>query len=168
MNPRLYRYATAVLLLFGTGPAMPLSTDKDQPMTIEADSVESDDSTGLIIYRGNVDVRQGSMRVTGDTLVIERKDGKTDIVTVTGRPATYRQRPDGKEQDVTAEAHELQVYPQQDRIRLRKAARIEQDGSLFTGSVIEYDNRNDIIRAKGSSGTGDEAGDRVRMTIQPD
>lgn len=136
-------------------------------MAIEADSVESNDSTGLTVYRGNVDIRQGTMKVTGDTLVIERKDGKTRMVTVTGKPATYRQRPDNSEQDVTAEAYKLQFYPQRDLIRLERSAKIEQQGSLFTGNIIEYDNKNDIIRAKGNIGTT-ETGGRVRMTIQPD
>ncbi len=140
-------------------------------MTIEADSVESNESTGLTVYRGNVDVRQGTMKVTGDTLMIERKGGKTRIVTVTGKPATYRQRPDNRDQDVTAEAYKLQFYPQSNLIKLEKSAKIEQRDNLFTGNVIEYDNQNDIIRAEGSISTTDigaETGGRVHMTIQPD
>ncbi len=166
-----HKYILIVLLFFCPGPAMSLSTDKDKPMTIEADSVENDDRTGLTIYRGNVDVKQGTMKVTGDALVIERKDGKTNTVTVTGKPATYRQRPDNKRQDVTAEAHKLQFYPQRNLIKLERSAKIKQEDSLFTGNIIEYDNKNDSIRAQGNIGstdTGTESRDRVRMTIQPE
>lgn len=163
---------TLILLALLSYPltALSLSDDKNKPMTIEADSVEIDDNTGLTIYRGNVDIIQGTMKVTGDTLVVERKDGVTKMVTVVGKPATYRQRPDNKKQDVTAVASKLQVYPLRDLVRLERNAKIRQEGSEFTGNIIEYDNKNDIIKAKGNIGktdTGNKSSGRVKMTIQP-
>lgn len=147
-----------------------LSSDKDQPMQIEADSVEIDDKSGLTVYRGNVEIRQGTLHVKGVTLVIERVDGEVKMVTVVGKPASYRQRPDNKPEDVIASAYKLQVYPERDLIRMERNARITQEGNVFTGNIIEYDNKNDIIKAKGSIATGDtgkaEQG-RIRMTIQP-
>lgn len=148
-----------------------LSSDKDKPMTIEADSVDIDDKKGLTVYRGNVDVRQGTLHVTGDTLVIEKAGGNVKIVTVVGKPATYRQRPDNKPQDVTARARKLQVYPQRDLVRLERNATVNQEGNVYKGNIIEYDNRNDTIKMKGNIGvtdTGKKAKGRVRMTIQPD
>ena len=148
-----------------------LSSDKDKPMTIEADSVDIDDKKGLTVYRGNVDVRQGTLHVTGDTLVIEKVDGTVKIVTVVGKPATYKQRPDNKPQDVTARARKLQVYPQRDLVRLERNASVNQEGNVYKGNIIEYDNKNDVIKMKGNIGatdTGKKAKGRVRMTIQPD
>ncbi|MCW8963121.1 MAG: lipopolysaccharide transport periplasmic protein LptA [Gammaproteobacteria bacterium] len=148
-----------------------LSTDKDKPMTIEADSVEIDDKKGLTVYRGNVDVRQGTLHVKGETLVIEKVNGEVKIVTVVGKPATYRQRPDNKPQDVTARARKLQVYPKRDLVRLERNATVNQEGNVYKGNIIEYDNKNDIIKMKGNIGatdTGKKAKGRIRMTIQPD
>ena len=142
--------------------AYALSSDKDKPMTIEADSVEIDDKKGLTVYRGNIDVRQGTLHVTGETLVIEREDGEVRIVTVVGKPATYRQRPDNKKKDVTAKARKLQVYPKRDLVRLERDARVTQEGNIYTGNIIEYNNRDDIIKMKGKKQKG-----RIRMTIQP-
>jgi len=139
-------------------------------MMIEADSVEIDDKKGLTVYRGNVDVRQGTLHVKGKTLVIEKENGEVKVVTVVGSPATYKQRPDNKKQDVTAQARKLQLYPKRDLVRLERKARVSQEGNLYTGNIIEYDNKKDIIKMKGSIGatdTGKKAKGRVRMTIQP-
>lgn len=147
-----------------------LSSDKDKPMAIEADSVEIDDKRGLTVYRGNVDVRQGTMHVRGATLVIERINGEVKVVTMVGEPATYRQRPDNKPQDVKAKARKLQVYPRRDLVRLERSASVTQEGNVYTGNIIEYDNKNDIIRMKGDIGTtdtGKKTKGRIRMTIQP-
>jgi lipopolysaccharide export system protein LptA len=140
-------------------------------MTIEADSVDIDDKKGLTVYRGNVDVRQGTLHVTGETLVIEKVNGEVKIVTVVGKPATYKQRPDNKPQDVTARARKLQVYPKRDLVRLERNASVTQEGNVYNGNIIEYDNKNDIIKMKGNIGTtdtGKKSKGRVRMTIQPD
>ena len=162
-----------LLLLFTfllSSNAYALSSDKNKPMTIEADSVEIDEKKGLTVYRGNIDVRQGTLHVTGDTLVIEKENGEVKVVTVVGKPATYKQRPDNKPEDVKAKARKLQVYPKRDLVRLERDARVTQEGNIYTGNIIEYNNRNDIIKMKGNIGatdTGKKQTGRIRMTIQP-
>jgi lipopolysaccharide export system protein LptA len=166
---RKYLFLLLPLLLFPL-TSHALSTDKGKPMTIEADSVEIDDKKGLTVYRGNVDVHQGTLHVKGSTLVIEKVNGEVKIVTVIGKPAAYRQRPDNKKQDVTAKARKLQLYPKRDLVRLERDARIVQEGNVYTGNIIEYDNKKDIIKMKGNIGatdTGKKAKGRIRMTIQP-
>ena len=168
MNHRLQLLLFSLLLV--SSNAFALSSDKNKPMTIEADSVEIDDKKGLTVYRGNIDVRQGTLHVTGETLVIEKADGDVKVVTVVGKPATYRQRPDNKKEDVTAKASKLQVYPQRDLVRLDRDARVVQEGNVYTGNIIEYDNKNDVIKMKGNIGTtdtGKQKKGRIRMTIQP-
>lgn len=161
-----------ILLLYSATPVIyALSTDKDQPMTVEADSVEIDDKRGITVYRGGIDVKQGSMHVTGSTLVIERVDGKVKTITVVGKPARYSQRPDNKKEDVVATASKLQVYPKRNLIRLERNAKIVQEGNTFTGNIIEYDNKKNIIKAKGNIGetdTGSQSKGRIRMIIKPD
>ena len=167
---RNYLYLVIPFLLFSID-CHALSSDKNKPMTIEADSVDIDDKKGLTVYRGNVDVRQGTLHVTGETLVIEKVNGEVKIVTVVGKPATYKQRPDNKPQDVTARARKLQVYPKRDLVRLERNASVTQEGNVYNGNIIEYDNKNDIIKMKGNIGTtdtGKKSKGRVRMTIQPD
>lgn len=163
MNLRLL---LLLLWLAPLGAAYALSTDKTQPIDVSADSVELDDKAGRAVYRGRVRVTQGTMRITGDTLVLERKDGAIHMVTVTGNPATYRQRPDGEADDVTAEAGVLQILPLAGVVRLEKNAQVRQRGRAFSGQRIEYDNQNDIVRADGADAA--TPGGRVRIVIPPE
>ena len=69
MTPR--RTVSALLLaalVAGAPAARALSTDRDQPIEIEADFAELDDSRGVTMYKGNVIVTQGSLKLTGESL----------------------------------------------------------------------------------------------------
>ena len=50
--------------------ATALSTDKNQDIEIESNSVYLDDTKNVGVYSGNVVVLQGSIRITGDELTV--------------------------------------------------------------------------------------------------
>ncbi len=139
-----------------------LSTDRDQPMLIEADRAELDDAKGISIYRGNVKVTQGTLVLTGDTMTVHQKGDDVDKVIMDGNPATYKQRPDNKDQDVRAKAQRMEYYTNPEYIILLKQAEVEQEGDTLRSERIEYDVPKDKVNA----GT-DEPNDRVRIIIQP-
>ena len=161
-------YPLWLALCLAPGAAGALSSDKQQPITITADSVEIDDKAGRAVYRGNVRVTQGTLRVTGDTLVVERQDGEVRAVIITGGPATYRQRPDGGGQDVAAKAGVMRVYPQANMVTLEENAEVRQRGRVFSGHIIEYDNKNDIVRARGQADGAEGAKARARIVLPPE
>lgn len=145
-------------------PALALSGDKQQPMDVESDTFESDDQSGVTVFKGKVKVTQGTLVIQADTVTLHRgKDGKIARVLGEGKPAHYRQRRDGKEVDVVAQARELEYLADQDKMILREDARIVQDRDVFTSRRIVYDMAKDLVHAGGK-----QKGDRVRMTIQPD
>ena len=91
--------------LLPTAPAWGLSTDRDQPIEIEADAAELDDEKKVTVYTGNVVVIQGSIRMTGDTMTVYyTSENELDVVILDGKPATYRQLPDDSEVYDEAEA----------------------------------------------------------------
>jgi len=167
------------LLLFTTlalcNPAWPLSTDKDQPIEIEANTAELDDQKGVTVYTGNVVVTQGSIRMTGDKMTVYyTKDNDLDTVIMLGQPATYRQMPDKKEVYDEAEALRMEFYNLKHLIVLINNALVTQEGLRFSGSHIEYDTENSKIRARGApvtsvaeDGTPAQGTGRVKITIQP-
>ena len=130
-----------------------------------------DEQKAESVYTGNVFVQQGSMQIRADQVTVHhREDRHPQHIIAVGKPATYRQRPDNKKEDVTAKASKLQVYPQRDLVRLERDARVTQEGNVYTGNIIEYDNKNDVIKMKGNIGTtdtGKQKKGRIRMTIQP-
>jgi lipopolysaccharide export system protein LptA len=124
--------------------------------------VELDDSTGISTYHGNVKVTQGTLVLTGEMMTVYTKRNEVDKVIMLGEPATYRQRPDGKEQDVRAKSKRMEYYTEPERVILLKAAEVWQSGDVLRSERIEYEVATDQVNA----GTS-KPDERVHITIQP-
>jgi len=153
-----------------------LSTDKDKPIEIEADSAELDNKKGVTIYYGNVIVTQGSIRMTGNKMTVYFTDGNLDTVIMTGKPATYKQLPDDSKIYDEAEALTMEYHELKSLIILKENAIVKQEGLQFSGKRIEYDTVSSRVKAEGGikqrqNGDGTEATggkrERVKITIKP-
>ena len=162
-------------LLFATN-TWALSTDKDQPIEIEADNADLDNEKGVTIYRGNVVLTQGTVRMTGDTMTVYFKDDELDTLIMEGKPARYRQLPDDSEIYDEAEALRKEYYELKSLVILIDKASFKQEGLSFSGNRIEYDTEHSKVKARGSvkqqNGTGSSSasgssGGRVKIIIKP-
>lgn len=154
---------TLALLCAGlSGQAAALSSDRDQPMYVEADRADIDEQRGISVYRGNVKITQGTLQLTAAELTVHSKGGDITKAIAVGQPATYRQRPDGKAQDVEAEALRMEYFAADQKIILIDKAEVRQGGDTFRSDRINYDIAKDVVNAGAGS-----PGDRVRITIQP-
>lgn len=172
----LLRLLSLLFGLFLTGSAWALSTDKDQPIEIEADTADLDDEKGISIYRGNVVTTQGSVRMTGDIMTVYFTDGELDTLIMEGKPATYKQLPDDSAIYDEAEALRMEYYELKSLVILIDKASFKQEGLSFSGNRIEYDTEHSKVKARGSikqqSGTGDSSssgtsGERVKIILKP-
>ncbi|MCK4743047.1 MAG: lipopolysaccharide transport periplasmic protein LptA [Sulfuriflexus sp.] len=161
--------ALLITLLFPF-QAMALNTDSDQPMNIEADRVDIDDEKGTNIFTGNVVITRGSIRISGDKVVVYRdKEKNLDKIHSTGNPAHFQQTPDNKNVPVISEAKELFYDAVKEILIMRRNGKIIQGGDTFTGDHIIYDSKRNKITAKQSKSTGGSKSGkgRVHITIQP-
>lgn len=162
-----------IIGMFLTGSVCALSTDKDQPIEIEADSADLDDEKGITIYRGNVITTQGSVRMTGDVMTVYFTDDELDTLIMEGKPATYRQLPDNSKVYDEAEALRMEYYELKNLVILIDKASFKQEGLSFSGNRIEYDTEHSKVKAKGSVKTQSEAGapsssgERVKIILKP-
>lgn len=170
---RLRRAAAALLLLASAGHALALPDDSDQPISIAADRAEHDDARRITIYRGNVEIDQGSLHIVGDNVTI-RFDERDEVakITVLGEPAHFRQASGGGASQRKAWAKRMEYFPAQDLIMLLGEARYEKDGSHVRASRLVYDSRNERFKAlTDTAGDGDrtdaKAPERVRIEIRP-
>jgi lipopolysaccharide export system protein LptA len=163
LHPAKLSRALCLLLWLPLAPAYALSTDKDQPIHVEADSVEIDDRTGVSIYQGDVDVKQGSIHLTADKVTVYQKERRTERVKAVGRPVRFQQRTD-KGQTVKGRAREVEYHVTGDELVLTGEARLSQGDDNFSSDRIIYDRKNARVKA-GASAEGKE---RVRITISPD
>ena len=153
-----------ILLATLPGAALALSTDRDQPVHIEADRGELDDVKGVTIYEGRVVVTQGSIKITGDRVVLYYDD-KRDIsrAEAVGKPATYQQLSDGETEPLKARALRMDYQVKDGVIDLYDDASVVQTGNSLFGSRITYDTVNERVKAS-RSGSGE---DRVRVILTP-
>lgn len=157
--------------------AQALSTDREQPIVIEAAAAEADNRAQVTIYRGDVVITQGTLRITGDTVWIHYDDANTITKAVSvGKPAKFRQLSDGSEDYMTADAERMEYHADQDLILLLGNARYGEGKDKITAPRIVYDSRRGRVKAGASpdgsqssqSATGEsDKPDRVRITITP-
>ena len=173
MRTRLGVITLVATALF-TSPVFALSTDREKPINIEADQAEADDNLGVTIYKGDVIITQGSMRILGDTVTIHFDDNQ-DITKVVakGLPAKFRQQPDGETEFQNAEARTLEFYTSEDTIVMLGDAHSWQGENRIKAQRIVYDTKAGKVKADsaallaGDSSDGTESSGRVRITIAP-
>ena len=140
-----------------------LTTDRNQPITIEADKATLNEKTGSSIYEGNVTLQQGTLHLRGSRMTVQLNNKEVEEIVLTGNPATYHQRPDGKETDQHAEAGRIEYYANDDRMILLDNARIWQsDAEEFRSDRIVFNLKNNTVNAGGDGSSG-----RVHITLPP-
>ena len=154
---------TALLLSLLPVTGLGLTNDRDQPINIEADRATLNEKTGNSVYEGNVHLQQGTLVLQGSKMTVQLNDNSIDTLVLIGDPATFRQRPDGKESDQHAEAGRIEFYAKEDRIILLENARVWQSGDKeLRSDRIVFDLKNNTVNA-GSN----KPGDRVHITLPP-
>ncbi|TWI55394.1 lipopolysaccharide export system protein LptA [Pseudomonas duriflava] len=153
----------------GSANVWALPSDRDQPIRVQADSAELDDKQHVAVYRGDVIITQGSMRITGNTVTITQDaDGNIKVATAVGKPAYYEQKPSADKDIVQAYGLTIQYYADQNRIILIDQAKVVQQGNTFEGEKIVYDTQRQVVnagRANGNQITTPRP--RIDMVIQP-
>ena len=157
----------AGLLLSLADHAYALRTDAEQPIHIEGDDAEIDQTNETIVYTGSVEVMQGTLRVLGDRIVVKIKGDQVERIITEGAPAKYKQQLDDDQGEVEAEAKSIIYHTSQERIYLNGAATLTQLGNKLTGESIRYDMVNGRVDASASTDAEPENRGRVQMTLDP-
>ncbi|MGQ7959265.1 lipopolysaccharide transport periplasmic protein LptA [Pseudomonas sp. SP16.1] len=153
----------------GSAAAWALPSDREQPIRIQADSAELDDKQGVAVYRGDVIITQGTLKITGDTVTItQTASGDIDVFTSVGKPAYYEQKPAVDKEIVKAYGLTIQYFSSNERIVLIDQAKVIQEGNTFEGEKIVYDTQRQIVNAGRATGTNVSVPrPRIDMVIQP-
>ena len=163
---------TAALLLcllpLVTATALAQGRDAEAPVEVEADRLDLDDRAGTAVYTGEVDIRQGSMRLTGDRVEIQRNaQGQLARAIATGERAYLEQQPDPDEPMVRGWGRTIIYHVAERRMELIDRAELHQGGDTFDGGYLEYFLDRRVVQAR-SEAEGVEGRQRIRMTLQPE
>jgi lipopolysaccharide export system protein LptA len=139
-----------------------LSSDRQQPIQVEADSLEMREQENVSIYTGNVHLTQGSLEFRCEQLTLYFDDQKQlTLMEMTGTPVTFRQLDDEK-QEINGRAKQMQYRQSKSILIMSGKARLNHKGNTIESNTIQINTDNEGIQA-GSSGPDD----RVKMIIQP-
>lgn len=139
-----------------------LSGDAQQPIHVEADSLEIRDKENISIYTGNVRLSQGSQEFRGERLVLNFNQQKELVLmTMTGTPATFRQI-DDQQREMRGQADQMEYRASESTLLLLGNARFTHVGNTIESNTIRINTETESIQA-GST----ESDDRVRMLILP-
>ena len=161
MSKRLL-FLVSIIYLY-SGMSLALKSDADQPITIDSNSATYDEKSNLSTYYGNVISVQGSLRVNSSKLVAYLRDGDVDKLIWTGKPARFKQTPEGDKEEINGKALTLKYYPDKALFILIKEAVVTQGTSTYKSDLIKYDTRNSVVRA-GERNTDNK---RVRVILKP-
>ncbi|MEM1112034.1 MAG: lipopolysaccharide transport periplasmic protein LptA [Pseudomonadota bacterium] len=157
-SPRLFALLCALLV----SQVEALPDDRNQPIRITADQALRDEKRGTTVYSGNVVMDQGSLHIEADRITIYRIVEDADKIVAEGDPVYMEQQPEPEKPLMRARARIIEYYKTEDRVHMRKDARIEQDGATVSGNTIDYFIEQQLVKADSLS---DQAGDRVEVLI---
>nr|WP_255555488.1 lipopolysaccharide transport periplasmic protein LptA [Enterovibrio paralichthyis] len=146
-----------------SGSAMALSTDSEQPIYIDSDSQNLDMKTNTVVFTGNVYLRQGSIRLNADKVVVTRPTGTegVEVIDAYGKPATFQQTmDDGKKID--GKANDLRYETGIGFLTMTNNAVLTQEGgNVIEGQKITYNINKQLLVAESDNNS------RVTTILQP-
>lgn len=150
--------ALALCLTPALSPA--LESDRQQPIELAADSVDIDEGKGISVYKGDVDLRQGSIHVRADIVTVYQQDRKTSKIVARGAPVHFEQQ--STKGPVKGEAKQVEYEVGSENLVMTGDAVLIQGQDRMASDRIVYDRVRSVVKA-GAAAQGKQ---RVRISIQ--
>ena len=161
--PNLARVCLYACLLCLSLPLMALESDRQESLEVSANSTDGTLGDGVTTLKGNVDIRQGTLRITADEAEVKKIDGRVGSVTFRGQPAFLEQ--EIEEQGlVQATANVIDYQVASGIVTLTGNADVKHPQYQISGELLTYD--LNIQHFQGSSdqdGTG-----RIHILLDPE
>lgn len=155
-------------LLLCSLSAQALPSDKNETIRGSADNLTVDQKNGVATYTGSVEIQQGSLLITADSIIIQTNtDGGVEKMIATGTPARFKQQPEKDQGVVTAAAKQITYTPNNEHLILIEDASVEQNGAVMSGPHIDYDLVKEVMKAAGNGNTTGGDGQRIEIVIPP-
>lgn len=139
---------------------MARESDLEQPIDVSADRSEYDDKAGTQKLIGNVEIRQGTMRITADSIAITLKNNALARIDGKGSPIQFEQENEAGEL-MKGEAGEINYNAVEGTLVLSGEATLSQPKRNLKSERIEFNVRTQKVSAEGSKDTG-----RVTIRIE--
>ncbi|QQP95960.1 lipopolysaccharide transport periplasmic protein LptA [Lysobacter enzymogenes] len=148
------------LLLAPVAAAHARSSDRNQPMNVDADSSScSTADDGPCVLTGNVKAVQGTLVINAAKADIRRAGGDISTVQLTGSQATIKQELDDGS-PFNGRANKIDYDMPKDTVVLTGNAFVDKAGDTIKSERIVYNMKSGQVESGGTGG-------RVSMQLQP-
>lgn len=159
----LKRAALVLSCALFASPIYALKSDHGQPINVQAVEQSADLQANKLLFSGDVEVTQGSMKLNADKIEVTRSTkGSLQSIVAYGNPVTFEQLQDNGRY-IKARASTLSYLPDNTKIVLQGRATIWQGESKMSGERIEYNINTQKMRAYNNNSQGG----RVSSTFVP-
>ncbi|MCX7204667.1 MAG: lipopolysaccharide transport periplasmic protein LptA [Proteobacteria bacterium] len=152
-----------VLLLLLAAPAYAEKTDREKPIKIAAANCVMNQKTQASVCTGDVVMTQGSLSIRADKLNVRQDEAGRSFVSGNGSPVRFRQKMDGSNDWVDAEAQRFDYDGRTSIIKLIDKAWVKRGEDQINSDLIVYDLENEAYQAQSKP----ESGGRVNIVITP-
>ena len=167
MRPR--RRALALALVAAAACAADAArareSDLSEPVDVSADRSEFDERAGIQTLEGNVDIRQGTLRIRADRIEIRLEDGRLSGIDGAGSPIRFEQEDDAG-RPMRGEARRIRYDAVAGNLVLEGGATLSRPQQSLASERITFDARTQRVSAEGGDGEGGGDG-RVTIRIEP-
>lgn len=144
-------------------PLMALESDRQESLEVSANSTDGTLGDGVTTLKGNVDIRQGTLRITADEAEVKKVDGRVGSVTFRGKPAFLEQ--EIEEQGlVQATANVIDYQVASGIVTLTGNADVKHPQYQISGELLTYD-----LNIQHFQGSSDQNGNgRIHILLDPE
>ena len=151
-------------------PSSAESNDTTAPVTLEADFVEIDDKNQEATFKGNVTLRQGTLEINAEQIIVKKDSKGFQNGKASGSPAHFRQKREGFSDHIDGYAERIEYDGQSGKLEMFENARITRGNDKLEGDYISYNMQTEFFQIRGKDVTqpnNTEPAGRVKAIIQP-
>jgi lipopolysaccharide export system protein LptA len=145
----------ASLWAAGPGPARAERADRNKPMVVEADREGTiDTQRGVTTFSGNALISQGTMLIRAERVEVRDPPGGARSALALGtvaQPATYRQKRDGVDEHMEAQAERIEYDAASETLRFTGQAALRRLRAGSVGIAAERDASGKISSCRGGN-----------------
>jgi lipopolysaccharide export system protein LptA len=141
--------ALCLLCTFGSH-AFAKKSDLSQPIDVSADRSEYDEKNGVQSLIGNVEIRQGTMRIKASRIEIYLKDNRLAKIEGVGEPISFEQKNEADEL-VSGRADSISYDATSGTLILIGNATLSQPRQQLESQRIVFDSTNQKVSAEGGN-----------------
>lgn len=153
---KLKHLIVALLILIVSAPA----THAAEALELEADSADYNKQTGVAVYRGNVKISRGDIKLEGDVVEVHTVDNEVTKLIATANSNPSRLMRGEQQQMIKAEAQRIEYKVPQGIVDFSGRVKIKEADRLLTGDHAIYHVGEKTVTMKKKK-------NRVKLTIEP-